>query len=389
MLCSQLIFVGKSACADDTFTAPTVDTYFVQPDDVLSITVIGFTDLTQPEVVVLQDGTITVPLLGSVTVQGLTPAAIQATLTKQWKKYVINPSVTVSLIKKHPQYVTFSGWVLHPGTTDYRTNYHVIEALSEDGGALPTGDMSKVTVSNSSTQTKQILDLSHPETKAGTDLDIILNPNDEVYVPELRDEFSVVGEVKNPGSYPYKENMTVLDALTDVGGTLQDADLSDAKLMHDGNEGPIDLDALLRHGDLTKNIQLSAGDRITVPEGDRVYVYGAVQRPGYYNFKPGDTVLDAMNAAGGPTPTYAPSAQPDLAKINLIRVDKAAKKATIHVIDLQRFLNKGDLSQNVSLQPGDVLYVPTKSHKMTFQDVTGMLSGIGEGAYLISAAHGL
>lgn len=45
----------------------------------------------------------------------------------------------------------------------------------------------------------------------------------------------------------------------------------------------------------------------------RVYVTGAVRRPGVYTIKDGDRILDAVTAAGGPAP------EADLGQVNLAR----------------------------------------------------------------------
>ncbi len=49
------------------------------------------------------------------------------------------------------------------------------------------------------------------------------------------------------------------------------------------------------------------------PAEVRVYVIGAVQRPGVYTLQDGDRWIDAVTAAGGPT------ADADLARVNLAR----------------------------------------------------------------------
>jgi polysaccharide export outer membrane protein len=355
--------------------------YSLQPNDVVSVSVLGFTDLTEPQVAVLPDGSVTVPLLGRVVVSGLSPLQLESKLTTLYAKYVINPSVSVSLVQKHPEYVSFSGWVQHPGTEPYRPGLHVIEALAEAGDALATGDLSKVTVTDQAGQ-KQALDLSHPETKRGTDVDVLLNVGDVVYVPQLRDEVIVVGEVLKPGSYPYLENETVEDAITQAGSTLPDADLGNARLEHNGVDGPLDLEAIQRRGDTSKNVKLSAGDRITVPEGNRAYVYGSVAHPGYYTLKPGDRILDALNACGGPLPTQG-KVGPDLAKVNLVSVDKTKKIATVYHIDVQKYLDKGDMAGNPVLQANDVIYIHNRGQKADLGQILSDLGGIGSTAYMI------
>src|SRR5262249_11271365 len=148
---------------------------------------------------------------------------------------------------------------------------------------------------------KQTLNLSRPETRGGTDVDIQLQAGDVIYVPERRTQITVVGEVNKAGSFDYKDDMTVMDAIGLAGGVRPEtADYNAATLIHDGKESKLDLDALLRKGDLAQNIRLVAGDRIMVPEfKNRTYTFGAVAKSGYYPFKEGDRVMDALNASGG------------------------------------------------------------------------------------------
>ena len=61
-------------------------------------------------------------------------------MTTRYKKYVIDPVVTVSLIQKHPQFVVFSGEVNRPGQLNYRPGMHLVEALAEVGGLVLNGN---------------------------------------------------------------------------------------------------------------------------------------------------------------------------------------------------------------------------------------------------------
>ena len=364
-----LAFGGAAGAQDGTPAAMTASApYLLAADDSLSIKVVNFDNLST-EAVVAPDGTIAVPLLGPVNVTGKTVAEVARLLTTQWREYVVSPSVSVSLTQKRKQDdVMFYGNGAKAGAEPFRPTLHIIEALAELGGA-PAGDLSAVTLTHADGQSRT-LDLSHPETKGGTDADVLLRPGDVVYIPERRDQFSVLGEVTQPGSFDYKDDMTVLDALTKVGGVKETADLANASLVHDGRERPLDLDALLRKGDLSINTKLASGDRILVPEiHNRTYVFGSVGHAGYYTFKPGDRVLDALNASG-PTPDA------DLSKVNVIRVDKAKNTAKMARVDLKKFLTQGDMTGNVPLQPGDVLYIPDKHKTFSFQDVLGMASSL-------------
>ena len=130
--------------------------------------------------------------------------------------------VNVSLVQKHPETVILSGYLNHTGTIDYRPDLHLLEALAQMGGALPTADASKAVLKHAD-GTSQTLDLSHPETKAGTDVDVLLQPGDVLQIPMQEGKVSVTGDgIKQPGSIYYKENLTMLDAINrPAAGLLQ------------------------------------------------------------------------------------------------------------------------------------------------------------------------
>ena len=82
----------------------------------------------------------------------------------------------------------------------------------------------------------------------------------------------------------------------------------------------------------------------------QVQVIGQVVHPESIPYHEGMTVLDVVLAAGGLTP-YAAGNDAKLER----KVD--GKVETLHV-RLASLLNKGDLSQNLRVKPGDVLVVP-------------------------------
>ena len=345
--------------------------YRIAAGDVLSVTVVNFPFLTTPQMLVAPDGTIQPTDIGKIQVSGLTQEQAQALLVKKWKKEVINPSVTVALLQKHSQIIVLNGYLNRSGTVDYRPGLHLLDAMAQMGGALPTADASNAVLTHAD-GTKQNLDLSHPEKKAGTDVDVALQPGDVLYIPEQQGKISVVGEVKEPGNIPYKENLTVLDVINASGSYNPDtADLNDATLTHKGVVQKLDLDALLRQGDLHANVALSPGDIVTIPLlHNRTYVFGDVQRPAYYYFKPGDRVLDALSNAG-----VSPDA--DTGKINLIHTNPDKTVSKMVRINADDFLLHGNISGNPVVMPGDSLYIPKKHTPMDANSILQVLSGVG------------
>ena len=105
---------------------------------------------------------------------------------------------------------------------------------------------------------------------------------------------------------------------------------------------------------------------ITAMGGTKVYVFGQAPKQGaFYLNERTHNVVDALAAAGGFGNKTSKK------RIFLIR---DGKQETMRQIDMKAYLQKGDLSQNVVLQEGDVLYL-TSNHKLTFANIFGLVTG--------------
>ncbi len=101
----------------------------------------------------------------------------------------------------------------------------------------------------------------------------IKSPKVSVVVTVALSVFSqvkVIGQVKTPESLPFREGMTVLDAVLAVGGLGQFAAGNRAQLIRTENgkqtEIKVKLDSLLNNGDMKQNLPLRPGDVLVVPE---------------------------------------------------------------------------------------------------------------------------
>ena len=176
--------------------------------------------------------------------------------------------------------------------------------------------------------------------------------------------------------------MTVFDAVSDAGYNAESADLPNAVLTHNGKTTPINLEPMLLHGDMAANVALTPGDQISIPEKIRTFVMGDVNRPGYYLYRPGDRVLDAISAVSGP------NGQADLSKINVIHTDRVRRVSQMVRVNLNSYLLRNDPAGNPLIQPGDALYIPDKKHNISFNDIIGTLSGAGSAVYGARALTG-
>jgi polysaccharide biosynthesis/export protein len=83
-------------------------------------------------------------------------------------------------------------------------------------------------------------------------------------------QIKVIGQVKTPQALPYRDGMTVLDAILAVGGLGQFAAGNRAHIVRSENgkqsEIKVKLDALVNNGDMKQNLPLKPGDVLVVPE---------------------------------------------------------------------------------------------------------------------------
>lgn len=87
---------------------------------------------------------------------------------------------------------------------------------------------------------------------------------------EFLSRIRITGAVNNPQSIPYRQGMTVLDAVLVAGGVNQFAAPNRSKLYRKTGRGTkvheISLDDILTEGDLSTNLDVRPGDIITIPE---------------------------------------------------------------------------------------------------------------------------
>jgi len=118
-------------------------------------------------------------------------------------------------------------------------------------------------------------------------------------------QVSVLGQVARPGRYPMEQSASrVTDVLAMAGGALATAADAVWLVSQEGDKArrvEIDVAAVMRAGDASKNVIVKNGDTIYVPRGPNFYIYGEVQRAGQYRVERGMNVTQALAVGGGPT----------------------------------------------------------------------------------------
>ena len=182
--------------------------------------------------------------------------------------------------------------------------------------------------------------------------DIALKPGDLLQVQPDTNLVHIVGQVRSPGDYQLGQGLGVLEAMALAGGANPTAALTRGQLLRARKVIPVNLHALLVEGKSEGNLPLEPGDTLVVPANEsRIAVLGGVQQPGYFDLPDGKavTVVDALGLAHGA------NRRARLNSVSLIRMEGG--KQVVKTLDVRRFLKQGDVTQNPTVQPADVVYV--------------------------------
>ncbi len=372
--------------------------YLLGPGDQLSIQVQRFPDLNITTTIG-PEGTIQIPLVGTVLLQDLTILEAIAKITSELNQYIINPEVSISLLVQRPVRVTIAGEVTRPGYYPVGGNYQISDALSAAGGTTFMADLRNLEVRRTLADGSVVIqgvDILTPLQLGGSPPDLRLEDGDVVIVPyqtsikaqdsdrELLTNYSqagpvttgivtVNGEVTRPGYYPANQ---VSAALLAAGGASLTADLRRVlvrRKLSDGSviEETIDLYTPLQNSTELPNIPLKDGDAVIIPTlqpgSDFGYDRDLVSKStlsqqqitirifsnpnnqlATTNLPNGSRLIDILNGIA------VESA--DLEAINLIRYDRDQQKV------IKRELNGkeamfGDASQNILLQDEDIIVI--------------------------------
>jgi polysaccharide biosynthesis/export protein len=138
---------GPSARNDTTLLPKAVDvkTYEIGPNDVLRIEVFQAPDYTR-QVLVRTDGRITMPPIGELQVEGLTPERLQKQLEQALKEFINDPDVSVSVLQVNSKSFRVVGSVMRPGNYALTTPIRVYEAMQDAGGFKEYAKKKKVVI---------------------------------------------------------------------------------------------------------------------------------------------------------------------------------------------------------------------------------------------------
>ncbi len=175
--------------------------YVIQPDDVFEVYIWQNPDLSR-EIIVGPDGIISYPLVGRIKVAGLTILQLEQTLTERFSEYIKSPLVSI-MMKKYVRFkapevyimlkkftgnkIIILGEVNYPGIYNYSGEMDLIEAIALAGYFTDKAHSGSVMIvrGNLTEKPKVIrINLIKAITKGTSNSNILLQPNDVVFVPK-------------------------------------------------------------------------------------------------------------------------------------------------------------------------------------------------------------
>jgi polysaccharide export outer membrane protein len=251
-----------------------VRAYRVGPGDLLEIKVFEVKELDQI-VRVSEDGSITLPLLGRVVVEGLTQEGVVQKLTGLLQaKYVKKPQVTIFIKEYKNQQVAVIGAVENPGSYELVGRKNLLQIISMAGGfSEMAGNEVHILREGPDGQTSTIsIDLKDLLVNGNQALNVPIEPNDVINVPVDKEvRVFVMGRVTRPGAVKAKlsEGITLLQAIADAGGLAEGAKESAVMITRKDAAGKeqkikVNLKDILKGK--KKDLKLQEGDVVYVPE---------------------------------------------------------------------------------------------------------------------------
>jgi polysaccharide biosynthesis/export protein len=249
--------------------------------DLLSINIFEAPELLT-EARVDNQGDVTLPLVGTMTLKGLTIAQAEKKIAEAYRrKYLQNPHVSIFVKEYQSGKITLLGAVTKPGTYDYLSRQRVLDVLALAGGltdkAAPGIEVRRA-IDTPGDPTVLFIDLDEITKRGRSDLNIEVQRGDVIFVPEASIVY-VDGAVHNSGIFPIRRNMSVQEAITAAGGFSPVADPNRIKVIRNVEDGKKEVIQVsmsdIANGDSSYSLRVKDQDTIFVEtNGMRAFFFG-------------------------------------------------------------------------------------------------------------------
>jgi len=223
-------------------TASAQTSYKMGAGDEVRLTVYGQPDLTT-DGQISADGTMIIPLLGSVQLAGRTPSDAARLIADYYVRgdFLQDAHVNLLIIKYRSQSVAILGKVNQPGKLILEGPTSLTDALATAGGVSESGSERLILIrtNDKGRQERQEYDLQKLLNHEAEGSPIVwMRDGDTLYVPNAG-RFYVSGQVNKPGMYPLDRPLNVMQAIGVSGGVNSRANERAVKLFRQQPDGSV------------------------------------------------------------------------------------------------------------------------------------------------------
>ena len=181
--------LAASLYAFSPVSAQEVTDYIMCPGDVLQVVVYGHEDLStmagntqNSPYVVRPDGRVSFPLIGDVETTGKTVTQFREEITSRFSKYIIEPQITVNVVKLGTTRVYVLGEIKRPGLYELEKSHRVIDALAKAEGFTEKSAKKNIFLVRAGSTEVEKLNVNDFLTKADQKANLVLNEGDCLYL---------------------------------------------------------------------------------------------------------------------------------------------------------------------------------------------------------------
>ncbi len=328
------------------------------------------------------NGKVLLPEVGAIAIAGLTEKQAEALIKRRLSLVFRNLNQYSLTLKGHEIRIRILGLVSKPGLVSLKSNSDLQMAITAAEGILPGAQLNKIQIRK---KNKQVFTINYknylntgdttniPKLETGDTIFIPASPlmsniqgNKEGIMPDLDNQdpkkkidiITVFGELRSPGTFPFDEKLTVIDALMAAGGVTRYADVAKIRIVTQRRPYEFDLKKYLDSGMTIPLPPLQPDSTIFVPVAvkdigvstNNIYIMGEVKTPGAYENNKEVNFVDVLANAGGPT-RFADTTQ--------IRILK--KNQPSELLNLVEYTKNPENFKIPQLNSGDVIFIPEKN----------------------------
>jgi polysaccharide biosynthesis/export protein len=255
--------------------------YRLGAEDLLDITILNIPEgVVGPiprkmEVRLSQEGLIALPLLGDLSVAGLSTTALEQLLRERYNEFLHDPQVGVQIKEYRGQQISIIGAVARPGMYQLTGPRTLVDLLSMAGGINEKAGRQVYLYRQGSDERQSfVIDLLSLANNPGL-VNMAVQAGDVINVP-LAGTFFVDGAVGKPGAYPLNRMYTLTQALAVAGGVNEALAAYDEVAIFRRQTGsehqkiPADLKEIL--AGRARDPHIEAEDTIVVPISTAKYI---------------------------------------------------------------------------------------------------------------------